>query len=205
MKLSLHPQAVNYSQGTINIQLTQSTVNNLPSYTFPSVSPTFSVRQSLFSSLYPPTTSQTFIDNFIPDGNYGNVWFYPLNPQDGQIQMQLTAVNICLNEPCESLKITFKYKQICSSFYFYPFVFGLTSGFNVVGYLWDFGDGTTSTLPFPNHVYANPGSYGVTLTVYIKNPKTGECCSKKISWKVEAKECDPCKELVSSLGIITTN
>lgn len=119
--------------------------------------------------------------------------------------MQLTAVKICLNEPCQSLKITFKYKQICSSFYFYPYVFGLASGFNVVGYLWEFGDGTTSNLPFPNHVYASPGFYQVTLTVYTKNSKTGECCSKKISWKVEAKKCDPCELLISSLSVITTN
>lgn len=90
--------------------------------------------------------------------------------------MQLTGVNICLNEPCESLKITFKYKEVCGSVNFYPYVFGVASGFNIVGYLWDFGDGSTSNVPFPNHVYANSGSYLVTLTVYTSNPKTGECC-----------------------------
>ncbi|MCB9232468.1 MAG: PKD domain-containing protein [Bacteroidia bacterium] len=30
-------------------------------------------------------------------------------------------------------------------------------------YLWDFGDGTTSTLANPNHTYANPGVYQVCL------------------------------------------
>lgn len=30
---------------------------------------------------------------------------------------------------------------------------------------WDFGDGNTSTLPNPSHVYANPGSYTVCLIV----------------------------------------
>jgi uncharacterized repeat protein (TIGR01451 family) len=29
--------------------------------------------------------------------------------------------------------------------------------------VWDFGDGTTSTLPMPTHTYANYGSYAVTL------------------------------------------
>lgn len=37
---------------------------------------------------------------------------------------------------------------------------------SIVGWLWDFGDGTpTSNLPNPRHVYANPGTYTVTLTV----------------------------------------
>ncbi|MFZ2501222.1 MAG: PKD domain-containing protein [Nocardioides sp.] len=36
---------------------------------------------------------------------------------------------------------------------------------SVARYLWDFGDGTTSTEPQPQHAYAAPGSYNVTLTV----------------------------------------
>lgn len=33
------------------------------------------------------------------------------------------------------------------------------------GYLWNFGDGNTSTLANPSHQYATPGNYNVTLTV----------------------------------------
>ncbi len=33
-------------------------------------------------------------------------------------------------------------------------------------YLWDFGDGITSTLPAPGHAYADNGVYTVTITVY---------------------------------------
>jgi hypothetical protein len=32
-------------------------------------------------------------------------------------------------------------------------------------YLWDFGDGTTSSLQFPIHIYATPGYYTVCLTM----------------------------------------
>jgi PKD repeat protein len=32
-------------------------------------------------------------------------------------------------------------------------------------YLWDFGDGVTSTLESPTHLYAAAGTYTVTLTV----------------------------------------
>lgn len=47
----------------------------------------------------------------------------------------------------------------------YTSIFTDTSSQNVVSWFWDFGDGTTSTLQHPNHVYANPGSYNVSLTV----------------------------------------
>ncbi len=36
---------------------------------------------------------------------------------------------------------------------------------NLTSWLWDFGDGSTSTLANPDHSYANPGAYPVSLTV----------------------------------------
>ena len=35
-----------------------------------------------------------------------------------------------------------------------------------VAWLWEFGDGDTSSLQFPNHTYFNPGIYDVTLTTW---------------------------------------
>lgn len=40
-----------------------------------------------------------------------------------------------------------------------------STGNGVLSYLWDFGDGTSSTLQYPNHQYATPGQYIVCLTV----------------------------------------
>jgi PKD repeat protein len=37
-------------------------------------------------------------------------------------------------------------------------------------YLWDFGDGTTSTDPSPNHVYGEPGDYTVSLLINNGTP-----------------------------------
>ena len=46
------------------------------------------------------------------------------------------------------------------------FTDGSTSvGSGITAWAWDFGDGGTSTLQNPTHVYANPGSYTVCLTV----------------------------------------
>ena len=39
------------------------------------------------------------------------------------------------------------------------------SGQTITSYLWNFGDGQTSTQQNPTHTYATPGSYTVTLTV----------------------------------------
>ncbi|MFT5053409.1 MAG: PKD repeat protein, partial [Oceanospirillaceae bacterium] len=36
---------------------------------------------------------------------------------------------------------------------------------NANTYSWDFGDGTTSVLPDPSHVYGDPGDYDITLVV----------------------------------------
>jgi len=42
--------------------------------------------------------------------------------------------------------------------------FSDTTPGNVTGWLWDFGDGSTSSLRNPTHTYPSPGSYTVTLT-----------------------------------------
>lgn len=39
-------------------------------------------------------------------------------------------------------------------------------GGDVIEYLWDFGDGTTSTEANPTHIYDTPGAYEVCLTIY---------------------------------------
>lgn len=44
--------------------------------------------------------------------------------------------------------------------------FDLSNGaFSIVGWMWDFGDGNTSTLQFPTHTYAADGTYQVSLTI----------------------------------------
>ncbi len=43
----------------------------------------------------------------------------------------------------------------------------LTTAGNIVGYTWNFGDGTTSNLPTPSHTYTVQGIYNVTVTLEI--------------------------------------
>ncbi len=54
------------------------------------------------------------------------------------------------------------------------YVINNSFGKPTITYLWEFGDGTTSTLEFPSHTYANPGHYDVCLTI-----KDGAGCTSK--------------------------
>lgn len=45
------------------------------------------------------------------------------------------------------------------------FLFYFTSMWEGDNYLWDFGDGSTSTARFPNHIFPDYGTYHVCLTV----------------------------------------
>ncbi len=50
---------------------------------------------------------------------------------------------------------------------------GADSDGSIVGYRWEFGDGTTSTLQNPSRVYTDAGSYTATLTVTDDSGLTG--------------------------------
>lgn len=49
------------------------------------------------------------------------------------------------------------------------FAYNQSTGSGMLSYLWDFGDGTTSTQQYPFHQYATPGQYIICLTVTAGN------------------------------------
>ena len=63
--------------------------------------------------------------------------------------------------------------HVNSSFYIFPdslntgnyFAYNFSSGTGSLSYLWNFGDGTSSTQQYPFHQYAVPGQYIICLTV----------------------------------------
>ena len=59
--------------------------------------------------------------------------------------------------------------------------FESTSSGPITEYLWDFGDGSTSTRPAPSHTYTAEGSYTVTLTVTGPGGSDTEICSDCIT------------------------
>ncbi len=64
-------------------------------------------------------------------------------------------------------------------------------GPGVTGYLWNFGDGGTSTLPNPSHTYTAFGTYTVSLTVF--NASGCSFTITKPSW-IRIRELEPAFE-----------
>lgn len=63
---------------------------------------------------------------------------------------------------------------------------GLPSGlYNLLGYHWNFGDGSFGTGNPVTHPYATGGGYYVCLTVYYYDPETRTCCSFEYCMDVE--------------------
>lgn len=60
----------------------------------------------------------------------------------------------------------------------------------ITDYIWDFGDGNTSSIANPNHSYSANGTYNVCLIAIGYNGT--DRCMDTICQKVTIKDCDPC-------------
>lgn len=88
----------------------------------------------------------------------------------GTYTVCLVASNLfCSDTFCSTINYT---GQCQAEFYPYEdstnnviYLIDLSSGTGTMTYFWDFGDGNTSTLQYPTHVYANSGFYNVCLTI----------------------------------------
>jgi len=62
-------------------------------------------------------------------------------------------------------------------------------GISIKSWLWDFGDGDTSSVQDPEHVYDQPGVYLVNLTISA-NPECQDCISSSITKQVQVGLAD---------------
>lgn len=53
-----------------------------------------------------------------------------------------------------------------------------------MGYLWDFGDGTTGKHNNALHTYVADSTYAVKLTIFYYDETTGACCSREILQRI---------------------
>lgn len=63
-------------------------------------------------------------------------------------------------------------------------------------YLWDFGDGSTSTAQNPTHVFVNPGNYPITLTIQT----TSGCASTLVQFEPDIVNARPSPEAAFSVS-----
>lgn len=70
---------------------------------------------------------------------------------------------------------------------------------SIVGYYWNFGDGTSSTAQNPTHSYTNNGTYTATLTIIGFNSTNGECCTDDFSRTITIQCGSPCGVSITSI------
>lgn len=136
---------------------------------------------------------------FTATSNWSQLWFHPYSPGLPQVEVTLRNLRICditISDPCQfDAQIDYQQFEGGCGFQFYSNLF-MAPGLTAVQYLWDFGDGNTSTNPNPVHYYASGGGYLVKLTVLVIN-ENGECCVRTFERWVEAHHCDPCTSIQS--------
>ncbi|MCB9197103.1 MAG: PKD domain-containing protein [Flavobacteriales bacterium] len=69
-------------------------------------------------------------------------------------------------------------------------------------YFWDFGDGNTSSLMNPYHLYNSTGTYTACLTVWNGTGCSDTVCSVVTSYIVNQGSCDASAMLVDSAGFL---
>lgn len=119
------------------------------------------------------------------------------------------TVELLVDDPynsCQDTAFATVYVAVCNSFFWLwqdsininpsiYYAYNYSSGTNLT-YLWDFGDGTTSTQQFPSHTYTTTGSYNVCLTVDNGNGCTDTHCdiilvTNKAATEVHLNILDP--------------
>lgn len=153
-------------------------------------------------STTPMNAWSTYSYTFTPTSNWSQLWFYPHASALPQVELTLQNLRICditIPNPCDfDLGIQPQMLVGGCGIQFNPYV-TMASGLQVIQYLWDFGDGTTSTLPNPIHYYSSAGSYVVKLTVLVINAN-GECCARTVYQDIAADKCNPC-EIINGLTV----
>ena len=82
----------------------------------------------------------------------------------------------------------------------FSLTFSSTSTDSIVNYNWNFGDGTTSALSQPVHLFNNPGNYGITLTY-----TTASGCNGVVSYGDVSVYAKPVADFTASATTVCGN
>ncbi len=141
--------------------------------TCPGPIPGFSVTSNLYTADFTDTTTGNFVSSWLWDFGDGNTSTMQ-NPSHnyaaaGAYTVCLTVTDTCgTDSVCQTVVITCPGPTAGFSHVETGLTTALTDtsmGNFISSWLWDFGDGNTSTMQNPSHNYATPGTYTVCLTV----------------------------------------
>ncbi len=104
---------------------------------------------------------------------------YKLTVVDANLCFDTIIANLFSNNPTYCNSYFYYYLDSLNSFppYGYQFInqSNADSSSQITSFLWNFGDGTTSTLANPNHIF-NSGVFNVCLTITTSNGCTSSYC-----------------------------
>lgn len=98
-----------------------------------------------------------------------------------------TGSVLCTNTWCDSIHVTLPINSMCDAHFTHQptqqpneFYFNPAANQTAANYYWTFGDGSTSTLRTPVHLYTRAGAYLACLTVTVPGINGGVQCTA--SW-----------------------
>lgn len=116
------------------------------------------------------------------------MWAWDPDTQDTCFAERCNWVMVAGSNPCDTVQACFTWSSNGTAV-----LFDNCSTLNGFGpnYHWDFGDGTTSSLISPNHVFPGPGIYLVCLTGWLPN-SPDSCSSTACQQLVVGQGSTPC-------------
>ena len=173
------------------------------------------------STTYPSPASQLSVSNqswavgggfatvtevfTVPTGqNFSQLWFRPFlagspSPNQAAVSLDNIVIEQMIECPCD-VTSAFEYVEgSCEFDFLNSSVTGASPANQILGYSWDFGDGSTSTDENPTHTFTAPGTYDVCLTTWAG---TGaDCCTDVMCQTVVVTDsCSPCDIIAANLG-----
>ena len=104
-------------------------------------------------------------------------------------------------EDC-GVKVNFNYTSDNACDYTFQYGALTNPGSSIVSWYWDFGDGSTSSLPNPTHTFPNGiGTYTVCLTVTAYQPATGNRCVARRCKQVTV-DCESTERLAETSDLV---
>ena len=123
-------------------------------------------------------------------------WYWNTNTQDTCWSETCQTITVGGGDPCQGLEACFVPNDWGNGVFFFD---NCTNGPLGTQLMWDFGDGSTSTITNVEHVFAQPGTYTVCLFAYWQN-----CVDSTCTTVIVEGGGDPCQGLQASFTYSST-
>lgn len=151
------------------------------------------------------------------DGSYSSsvnaTHVYQYNGMYGVCLIAYDSTNSnCWSSHCDTIVITHATPILCNaSIYLYQdsavtsdpllwYVYSSVIGTAPFTYLWNFGDGTTSTQQYPSHTYAAAGHYNICLTITDATGCTSSTCDS--TYKFSSPGKSPSAGIIKNIVVV---